>query len=494
MNALALIIGNIDYALEKNKLINAVNDANDFGQKLLNLGFTVNIITNTTSEELDRAVTKFGNDLKNYDVGLFYFSGHGFQIKGMNYLTSIDTSFYDGTSAKHSSLPLNEVIDYMNDAGTNLNVVILDACRDYPFLDASRSIENKGLAPVFAPKGTLIAYSTSPGEKAQDSGAGRNSIYTGALLNHVDDPQIPIEEFFKRVRTSVYTLSGGKQTSWEHTSLIGDFFFNSGQLVHSVDLPYKEECVADSNFKSSGSEIDEIIVGLRSHDWYEQGPALGRFSRLDCGKIDESSLFLIGRNVLQSAIGTEYSAEAIMKDQLASWLASRFTGKENHILNGMLYEVYFNNEGKFRQYNFKDKYLDELFALQKNPDFKKSFEFIEKQLEHFKPYLFYTPSDYERSLPIELQFELEETGEGVLKRKAHILKSIKYQNTELLTPEYDEYGGVSIKFDQLKQRLANLFCTPVKKLKISMNVQKKDFGLIYVPMDLKLNLVNQDNN
>ncbi len=426
MNALALIVGNIDYELDQNKLINAVNDANDFGQKLLSLGFTVNILNNTTSEELDREVTKFGNDLKSYDVGLFYFSGHGFQIKGVNYLTSINTSFADGTSVKHSSLPLDEVIDYMNDAKTDLNIVILDACRNNPFPDTNRSIDNNGLAPVFAPKGTLIAYSTSPGETAQDYGSGRNSIYTGALLNHVDDPNIPVEEFFKRVRTTVYSISGGKQTSWEHTSLIGDFFFNSGQLVHSVDLPYKEEYVADSKFTSSGSDIDNIIMGLRSHDWYEQAPALGKFFNLDCRNIDESSLFLIGRNILQSAIGGEYSALGIMEEQLAGWLSLRFTGKENHILNGMLFEVYFNSEGKFREYNFKDKYLDELFSLQKNPDFNKSFEFIAKQLEHFKPYLFYTPADYEKSLPIELQFKLEETGEGALKRKAHTLTSIKH--------------------------------------------------------------------
>tara|TARA_A100000171_G_C2139093_1_gene153110 strand:+ start:5909 stop:7390 length:1482 start_codon:yes stop_codon:yes gene_type:complete len=493
MNALALIVGNIDYALTKNKLVNAVNDANDFGHKLLNLGFTVNILNNTTVEILDREVSKFGNDLKDYDVGLFYFSGHGFQIQGKNYLTSINTNFTDGVSVKHSSLPLDEVVDYMNQANTNINIMILDACRDNPFPDTQRSVSELGLASVFAPKGTLIAYSTSPGETALDYGSGRNSIYTGSLLNHIDDPNIPIEEFFKRVRTSVFFMSKGKQTSWEHTSLIGDFFFNSGQLVHSVDLPYREECIADSKFKSSGSEIDKIIEGLRSHDWYEQAPALGKFSNLDYHNIDESSLFLIGRNILQSAIGGEYSAMALMEERLASWLSSRSTGKENHILNGMLFEIYFNNEGKFRQYNFKDKYLEELFSLQKNHNFNKSFEFIAKQLEHFKPYLFYTPADYEKSLPIELQFTLEETGEGVLKRKAHILTSIKHQNVELLAPDDDEFGGISTRFDQLKQRLGNMFCTPEKKIKISMNVQEKELGLIYIPTDLKLNRVNQDN-
>jgi uncharacterized caspase-like protein len=89
-------------------------------------------------------------------------------------------------------------------------------------------------APIFAPKGTIIAFSTSPGEKAMDYGAGRNSIYTGSLLNHINDTNVPIEDFFKRVRTSVFTLSNGKQTSWEHTSLIGNFLFQF-RAINSLD-------------------------------------------------------------------------------------------------------------------------------------------------------------------------------------------------------------------------------------------------------------------
>ena len=85
---------------------------------------------------------------------------------------------------------------------------------------------------------------------------------------------IPIEVFFKRVRTSVNTLSDGKQTSWSIPPLIGDFFFNSGQLIHSMQLPYKIEYIADENFQSDGSDFGSIIEGLRSHDYYVQKPAI----------------------------------------------------------------------------------------------------------------------------------------------------------------------------------------------------------------------------
>lgn len=113
MNALALVIGNAEYAQEKDKLINATNDADDFAAKLLNLGFIVQKKNNCTLQIFDREVRKFGEDLKKIDVGLFYFSGHGLQIDGRNYLTSIDTSFVDSISAKHTSFPLDEIIEYM---------------------------------------------------------------------------------------------------------------------------------------------------------------------------------------------------------------------------------------------------------------------------------------------------------------------------------------------------------------------------------------------
>src|SRR5438045_1821608 len=101
MNALALVIGNANYANPKDRLVNAVNDAEDFGKKLLNLGFIVKKCTDCDRETFDRQVRSFGEELKKFDVGLFYFSGHGLQIEGRNYLTSIDTSFADSVSAKH---------------------------------------------------------------------------------------------------------------------------------------------------------------------------------------------------------------------------------------------------------------------------------------------------------------------------------------------------------------------------------------------------------
>lgn len=214
-----------------------------------------------------------------------------------------------------------------------------------------------------------------------------NSIYTGSFLRHIEDEGIAIEDFFKRVRTSVFDLSKEKQTSWEHTSLIGDFYFNDGQLVHSIKLSYKEEFIVDSKFKSNGSEFDKIIMGLKSYNYYTQNDAISDIRKIDLNTLNKNHLFLLGRNVLQVSCDDANSTKSIMKN-LDTWLDKFFTGKENHVLNGMLFEMYFDSKGKLRQDKFKNKRMEELFSLRVNLKFKRSFDFIKKQLSPFKDYVY----------------------------------------------------------------------------------------------------------
>lgn len=485
MNALALIIGNANYATDKDKLINAVNDADDISLKLLSLGFIVNKVVNCTGEDFDRTVRTFGNDLKKFDVGLFYFSGHGLQIDGKNYLTSIDTSFADSISAKHTSYPLDAVIDFMQNANPIIKILILDACRDNPLPNQYRSVKDDGLAPIHAPKGTIIAFSTSPGEKALDFGSGRNSIYTGSLLNHIDDTNIPIEDFFKRVRTSVFTLSNGRQTSWEHTSLIGSFYFNSGQLIHSFELPYRTDFIADENFQSSGSFADEIIVALRSHNFYTQKPALSKVSSLPISEMDENFHFILGRNILQTAEGGEFTANSIIKN-LDTWLLKFFIGSQNHVLNGILFEIYFDSKGQFRQSKFKNSYLDDIFKLHQNEKFKNSFEFILKQLKPFQEYLFYIPIIPPVALAIEVKFELVKISMGSEKLNVYNLISIKHEEIELLKPRVDSDFDFSVSFDQFHETLLKELCVPKSMLRLSTNINLEDVTQVQIPYDLKL--------
>lgn len=159
----ALVIGNAAYQAV-DALKNPVNDAEDVGSKLESCGFTVIRSIDSDHAAVDRELKRFQRVLKESDVGLFFFAGHGMQIDGENYLAAVDTDGTDEIAAKHSSLALNRVIEVMEKSDCSTSIIILDACRNNPFERVwTRSFESRGLAPVYAPCGTLVAYATSPG-------------------------------------------------------------------------------------------------------------------------------------------------------------------------------------------------------------------------------------------------------------------------------------------------------------------------------------------
>jgi hypothetical protein len=484
MNAHALVVGNSAYALKKDQLANAVNDANDVAENLFRLGFTVKKVTDCSMQKFDEAVKDFTKELAHYDVGLFYFAGHGVQIENKNFLTSIDTSFADEYSIKHRTLPLDEIIDRMDKAGPKIKILILDACRDNP-LQGMRSAGDLGLAPVFAPRGTLIAFSTSPGQKAQDYGAGKNSVYTGAFLKHINDEDIPIEEFFKRVRTTVYEMSKQKQISWEHTSLIGDFYFNNGQLIHSKKLPYKNSYVIDSNFKPTDSEFDKVIVELKSYDYYRQNDAVNALRRINVSNLSKDELFLLGRNILQVSCDNANATNAIMRN-LGAWLARYLDdNQDNHVLNGMLFEMYFNSKGKFRTGKIKNNRMNEVFELRHDNRFKRSFTFIKAQLRPVRDHLVYIPSSESKTIPIEIIFELRTDNWLEKNTKYYQLTSIKHQGKEWL--EFEHEMPISIDDAGLKLSLSQHLTAPHQLLTISSNINTKKPPLpMRVPYSLKL--------
>jgi hypothetical protein len=223
---LALIIGNSNY-INGNYLPNPVNDANAVSQALTDVGFTVMKYLNADQKVMKKAMDDFGEKLKEYNVGLFYYAGHGVQVKGNNYLIPVDAALKIEQDVEYDCIDAGRLLGKMEAAGTTTNIVILDACRNNPFERSwagRSSAQGNGLAFMNAPSGSLIAYSTSPGKTASD-GTGRNSVYTEALLKFIKIPGLTIEDFFKNVRTMVETNSNKEQTPWESTSLKGNFYF-----------------------------------------------------------------------------------------------------------------------------------------------------------------------------------------------------------------------------------------------------------------------------
>ena len=233
----ALVIGNGGYS--SSPLKNAVNDASDIATNLQRLGFSVTLKKNVSHQEMEDAILEFGEQLKKGGVGLFFYAGHGVQKDSRNYLIPIGARINKDTDIKFQAVDAEMVLAEMGNASNNLNIVILDACRDNPFSKSFRS-SSRGLAIISdAPKGTFITYSTSPGKVAAD-GSARNSPYTESLIKYMNTKGLPIEEVFKEVRKDLGKKTGGQQVPWELSSLEGQFYFSPGKSVKS-DTAAKDE-------------------------------------------------------------------------------------------------------------------------------------------------------------------------------------------------------------------------------------------------------------
>jgi len=232
---IALVIGNGSY--KSSLLANPVNDANDMADALERCNFTVMKKINANRREMRRAIRKFGHEIKSGVVGLFYYAGHGIQVKGENYLVPIGAEVYSEDEVEDECLKVSSVLRKMETAGNRLNIIILDACRDNPFGRSFRS-GNQGLAKMDAPTGSILAYATAPGSVAAD-GIGRNGLYTSKLLKHMMAAGLEIGKLFRQVRIDVMDASGKRQVPWESSSLTGDFYFDSKRAIAVVKRPKK---------------------------------------------------------------------------------------------------------------------------------------------------------------------------------------------------------------------------------------------------------------
>jgi uncharacterized caspase-like protein len=217
-----LVIGNGAYK-SLPPLANPTNDAKDIAAVLRRLNFQVTELYDATYREMKEASRRFARALELGGVGLFYFAGHGIQVGGKNYLIPTDAQIERDYEAEYNSLHSSWILDAMGSSKSRVNIIILDACRDNPIARSGRS-GLRGLAGVQAARGSLIAYSTSPGAVARD-GKDRNSPYAASLISYLQEPGVQVEQMFKKVRIAVERETLGDQTPWESSSLVGDFFF-----------------------------------------------------------------------------------------------------------------------------------------------------------------------------------------------------------------------------------------------------------------------------
>lgn len=404
-------------------LTGAINDAVDLEKALSNLDFDTIVKTDTSLTEIGTATADFKKKLEDYEVGLFFFAGHGCQIEGNNYLGVTDTSFEDGSSIKYTSFSFENVLDMMDETDLKVKIVIVDACRQR--LSMGRGISG-GFAPVLAPKGTIIGFATSPGQVAKEKNG--HGYYTSAILQHIVDPDISIEEMFKRVRNTVYIWTDGTQITWEHTSLMGEFKFNEALKRNTLQM-YSKFALADYEYESeSNGKAMELIELARKHDWNYQNKIPGLLKQYHSTIASESldDIFVLGRNLYQSS-QDPFEMKNYFQD-LNNNLNSYGARMAQALLSGMAYEIYFDSKGKLRK-RFKtlESYTEVIQTLMK-PEYKICCDFIKDSLSGYSQRVIYIPGGD----PIKLLIKLEQDSNDIF----HITM-ISMEGVEIF---YDDKG------------------------------------------------------
>lgn len=240
---IALVIGNSAY--HNSPLSNPGNDARAMAAKLESHGFDVVSREDLTTRQISETLREFRSRLVPGGVALFFYAGHGVQIKGINYLPSVDADIRSEEDVPLNSINLNQVLEIMDEGKTRLNLIFLDACRNNPFMRSFRSAAG-GLARVDAPSGTLISFATRPGSVAAD-GEGDHGLYTQHLLAQIGVPNRPIEQDLKRVVAGVMEDSKGQQEPWMEGSMVGDFYFaGSSEATSASADPVPARRISDS--------------------------------------------------------------------------------------------------------------------------------------------------------------------------------------------------------------------------------------------------------
>ena len=221
----ALIIGNSTYQKAELRLANPANDAAAMARALKAAGFDTIVKLNAKRTDFYHAVDEFSAKIGRdpHAVGLFYYAGHAIQADGINYLIPVDADVQAQSDLEADTFDAGRVLRAMKGAQNDMNIVILDSCRNNP-LPKTRGMD-RGLARMEAPSGTFIAYAAAPGQTAQDGAAGTNGVFTGEFIKAMAEPGVPLEQMFKKVIIGVRADTKGAQQPWSEASIQGDFYF-----------------------------------------------------------------------------------------------------------------------------------------------------------------------------------------------------------------------------------------------------------------------------
>jgi uncharacterized caspase-like protein len=422
----ALVIGNTDYR-HVQSLNNPANDARKIAEFLKSKGFELvggGAQLNLGMEGMKRLARLYGEAARGADVTLFYYSGHGMQVSGTNYLLPVDADAPDADRLDSASLSADFVMDQIARARSKFNLFFLDACRNNPFRSirtSSRSFVpmRDGLAEMRAPTGTLIGFATQPGNVASDGPAGGNSPYAKALLEAMGKPGYDQFRVVNEAANLVLKRTRGEQEPWMQASAIsGTFYFTeplaavspapeapavasampqhmpppgAAQSVDSTTLAAYQE--ADKRFSelryADGREIlsraidsgqrNAINYSYRGYAWLQDG--------LNAQNQHEAlAMYRSGFEDLDAAIRLEPAYPNSYRHRgnmiAATWKALKRTGQRtNRILDNAISDL--QNAAKLDPASAKNAYfLGEAYNLRGGPgDYQDAIRWFGKALE-----------------------------------------------------------------------------------------------------------------
>jgi Caspase domain len=245
---LALVIGNQAYEHAPG-LQTPVEDAQSMSTALRGLGFEVTVLTDAGTAVFDAVLTTFADQAKEAETVLFYYSGHAFQMDGVNHLIPVSAKLADAASIAKETWTLDDISQRLK-TDTGQLLIFLDACRDNPLPAGNVGSTTVGLAQFDGGAGTFVSFATAPGQLAWDKEEGKeNSPYTSALLAHIATPAQSLSDLMIAVRNDVEKATDAKQTPWEQSSLRSQFFFVPAPVIAAeaeADLPDFDVVEAES--------------------------------------------------------------------------------------------------------------------------------------------------------------------------------------------------------------------------------------------------------
>jgi uncharacterized caspase-like protein len=307
----ALVIGAQSYQ-HVAPLRNALNDARDVARSLKEKDFDVIELYDPKSKrEMQEAIRKYFSSISGQKqmVGLFYYSGHGMQVDGSNYLIPTAANPQLKADLDDQCLKMDFIMHALEEAGNPLNIIILDACRNNPFRSFTRSGE-KGLNMVDAPKGSYIVYATKPGSVASD-GSGNNGLFTSKLLKYINEPELSIEQVFKRVARDVSEESGEMQRPWIASDYTGDFYFSNEtqNSTQSQSLTLSKPSTSEINTSRSTTK-------LSAEESYQKG-----FSLFTSNDLEGSVEHFLNAATQGNSLSQFYLGKIFLND--------KYSGKDN---------------------------------------------------------------------------------------------------------------------------------------------------------------------